>query len=55
MCRICSCRLVKGENCMTLLFVRGRVVRLEGGKGGEGSEVARWERWESNEVKRWER
>ena len=50
MCGICSCRLMKGENCMTLLFFCGRVVKPESSKGGravrrqdgKGGRAMRW-------------
>ena len=40
---------MKGENCVTLLFFRGRVVRLEGGKGGR---VVRWQDGKAGKVMR---
>ena len=48
-CGICGCRLVKGKNCMTLLFVCGRVVRL---KGGKGARVVRWQDGKGRRVMR---
>ena len=50
MCGICSCRLAKSENYMTLLFVSGRVVRLKGDKGGR---VVRWQDGKGGSVIRW--
>ena len=50
MCEICSYRLMKGENYMALLFFRGRVVKLEGGKGGR---VVRWQDGKGARVMRW--
>ena len=41
---------MKGENCMTLLFFRERVVRLEDGKGGR---VVRWQDGKGGRVMRW--
>ena len=41
---------MKGKNCMTLLFVCGRVVRLEGGKGAR---VVRWQDGKGRRVMRW--
>ena len=41
---------MKGENCMTLLFFGGRVVKLEGGKGGR---VVKWQDGKGGRVMRW--
>ena len=51
MCGIYSCRLMKGENCMTLSFFRGRVGEAAGREMQKGSEAVRWE---SDEMRRWE-